>query len=282
MAPLDLATNSILGGSGRPDTGAFAARDIEQLQHVYRTASPFPHLVIDQLFPDAMLDQVEASFDMVPPGDWLVYNHALQTKRATRTNGALPGPAQRYFDYIYSGPFLRLLSEITGIENLIPDPSLSGGGLHEIGPGGRFDVHVDFQKHPVTGLDNRLVLITYLNRGWRPDYGGALELWEQNPAACAAEIVPVFGRTLIMEESSRGAHGHPDPVAAGQRRRSVAAYYYTNGREDGLSDGGLTTRYVKRGGRTRRQRLELLVKQLAPPILATALMATRRRLLAGG
>jgi hypothetical protein len=260
MAPLDLATNSILGGSGRPDTGAFAARDIEQLQHVYRTASPFPHLVIDQLFPDAMLDQVEASFDMVPPGDWLVYNHALQTKRATRTNGALPGPAQRYFDYIYSGPFLRLLSEITGIENLIPDPSLSGGGLHEIGPGGRFDVHVDFQKHPVTGLDNRLVLITYLNRGWRP----------------------VFGRTLIMEESSRGAHGHPDPVAAGQRRRSVAAYYYTNGREDGLSDGGLTTRYVKRGGRTRRQRLELLVKQLAPPILATALMATRRRLLAGG
>jgi Rps23 Pro-64 3,4-dihydroxylase Tpa1-like proline 4-hydroxylase len=39
-------------------------------------------------------------------------------------------------------------------------------------------MHVDFNQHSVTRLDNRLVFITYLNKNWRSSYGGALELWE--------------------------------------------------------------------------------------------------------
>ena len=43
-----------------------------------------------------------------------------------------------------SESFLNDLSYITGIPRLIPDEQLVGGGLHVTGPGGRLDVHVDF------------------------------------------------------------------------------------------------------------------------------------------
>ena len=252
---------------------------IDALNHRYRTAEPFPHLVLEDFLDAAILDEIVAEFDTMRPSDWLTYSHALQTKLASRPNTLLPRAAQNYFDRLYSGPFVRFLSKVTGIPNLVTDPGLSGGGMHQIGGGGRFDVHVDFQKHPENKLDNRLVVITYLNRDWREEYGGRLELWRQNPAECATIVLPKFGRTLIMEESLRGAHGHPQPVNApdGRPRRSVAAYFYTNGRDDGFGGEGLKTAYVHRPGRTPRQRLELLAQQLLPPIIVSGIKALTRR-----
>ena len=72
---------------------------------------------------------------------------------------------------------MQRLCAVTGIDDLIVDPTLFGGGMHAMPSGGRFDLHTDFQQHPRTKLDNRLVLITYLNPDWREDYGGMLELW---------------------------------------------------------------------------------------------------------
>jgi hypothetical protein len=263
------------------DLDALPDQMLRDLRQRYLEAVPFPHLVLDDLFPPEMLDEIEAEFNTMRDGDWQSYRHALQTKQATRTDMLLPPATQTYFDRIYSGAFLRFLTKVTGIPNLITDPTLSGGGMHQIGDGGRFDIHVDFQKHPVNGLDNRLVVITYLSRDWRLEYGGALELWRQRPVECAATVVPLFGRTIIMEESMRGAHGHPQPVAAppGRKRRSVAAYFYSNGREDGFGGDGLKTAYVKRLGRTPLQRIELIAQQILPPILLTGLKALKRGLL---
>jgi hypothetical protein len=261
--------------------------EIDHLQRRYRAAVPFPHLVVDDLFPAGLLDAIEASFAELQAADLIVANQALHRKTGTAANVNLPAGAQRYFNLVYSGPFLRFLTRITGIENLIPDPSLFGGGMHEIRTGGRFDVHTDFRKHPHNGLDNRLVLITYLNRGWQEAYGGAFELWRQNPAERVASFLPEFGRTLLIHQSSLSAHGHPMPVATpdGRTRRSVAAYFYTNGRDDNDIEPGpgsryspRITQYIKRPGRTFGQKFELLVREVVPPIVLTGMRAVNRKL----
>lgn len=61
---------------------------------------------------------------------------------------------------------------------LIADTSLHNGGLHESRRGGKFAVHRDFERSTCTGLQNRMVLLTYLNEDWDPAWNGALELWD--------------------------------------------------------------------------------------------------------
>ena len=57
----------------------------------------------------------------------------LFPKPVARLNAALASPA-----------FLSDLSYVTGIPRLLADEQFVGGGMHVIGPGGRLDVHVDF------------------------------------------------------------------------------------------------------------------------------------------
>ena len=110
-----------------------------------------------------------------------------------------------------SNAFVRYLSVITGLHDLITDHTLSGGGLHETRAWtGRFAVHRDFNYHHKTMLANALVFITYLNRDWRPEYGGALELWDGKRDKKVTEVAPVFGSvdplSLFRAELSRTSH----------------------------------------------------------------------------
>jgi 2-oxoglutarate-Fe(II)-dependent oxygenase superfamily protein len=258
---------------------AIADHVVAAHRHRYLTTPPFPHLVLDGLFPSTTLAKIECEFDRVEKSDWQTYSYALQTKQTSRPNTRLPLVTQDYFDKIYSGPFLRFLSRVTGIDDLLPDPGLTNGGMHQVNIGGRFDIHTDFRSHPVLGFDNRLVVMTYLNRDWRINYGGALELWRQDPPQCARVILPEFGRTVIMGESPAAAHGHPHPVDApgGRPRRALVAYFYTNRREDGGVVDRTSTSYVRRPGRPLPGRLELLAQQILPPIVLQGLKSIRRR-----
>ncbi len=139
----------------------------------FHRGEPFPHLVLDGFFPAAVLLAMARDFDSAVPSDWHEFRGSLQQKRGTPAGGHLPAAVQDYFNTLYSGPFLRLLSRITGIADLIPDPALHGGGMHEVDSGGGFEVHVDFAKHPRTRLNNRIAVITYLNEEWTAADGGA-------------------------------------------------------------------------------------------------------------
>ncbi len=209
--------------------GMLSRASVAALHSRFIAAKPFPHIVIDHLFQPAFLDAVLLDYS-AGFRDWVHYDSANEVKTGTRPNAKLGRGAQRYFDMIHRGAFVQFLSAVTGIQGLLPDPSLFGGGLHKIETGGRFATHVDFNKHPVTLLDNRLVFITYLNKGWQPDWGGALELWDSETKQCIEKVVPVFGRSILFAHSQTSLHGHPDPVASPDKRprRSVAAYYYTS------------------------------------------------------
>jgi hypothetical protein len=256
-----------------PDFDAVSEKDSHALAAAFRRASPFPHLVIDYFFPAPMLEAMAREFDAAAPSDWREYHGGLQRKRGTPPGGHLPPTVQEYFNVVHSGPFIRLLSRITGIDDLIPDPALYGGGMHEVDAGGVFETHIDFATHPRTRLINRLALITYFNETWTSEDGGALELWELEPPRCAATVLPNFGRTVIMEQSVRAAHGHPKPIREGRQRRSTLAYFYTNGLEARGTNDALTTTYVPHAGYSRRQKAELYLRRFTPPMIIKGVKA---------
>jgi hypothetical protein len=117
-------------------------------------------------------------------------------------------------------------------EKLLPDNSLSGGGLHEIKKGGVLKVHTDFNKHPFKKLDRRLNVLIYLNKNWKKSYGGHLELWDKNMNKCMKKILPTFNTMVIFSTNDFTNHGHPNLLRCPKNisRKSIATYYFSKGR----------------------------------------------------
>ncbi len=256
----------------------FAPSKVKALGETFRNNAPFPHLTFEGLFAPELLELIHAEFDRLNWSDWRRFDTQNERKRGTQAHTRFGPATQLYFNTIHSGVFVDFLHEITGIDGLLPDPTLHAGGLHEIPEGGRFAMHIDFNQHPVTRLDNRLVFITYLNKDWPPSYGGALELQSMDDENVKVAIDPVFGRSALFYQSSKSFHGHPDPVKApkGRTRRSAAAYFYTNGRPDGESAEFRTTRFPMPDPLVKNAKLADFLKYMTPPAVIDAVRWARR------
>lgn len=213
----------------------------------YRSASPFPHLVVDDfLDPDA----ARALAAAIPgPGDDIPWDRyaaqGFEMKLACAREEALPEPVVRALHELNAGPMLRFLEALTGIDHLLPDPQLLGGGVHLVGPGGHLGVHADFNWHPGIQAHRRINLLLYLNDPWDSAWGGDLELWSTDAARREKSIAPLFNRAVIFNTRSDTFHGHPAPLATpeGVWRRSIAMYYYTSTRPDDEMREPHNTRY---------------------------------------
>jgi len=225
--------------------------DPAPLAEGYRTAQPFPHAVIDGLFAEPALDEVLAAFPRPGEIDWVAFDNPAEKKLGYSYKSTVPEPVRRFLFEMNSAPVLEFLEALTGIDGLIPDPYYGGAGPHQIEAGGFLKVHADFNWHPRLRLDRRLNLLVYLNRGWREEYGGHLELWSRDAARAERRILPVFNRTVVFSTTDVSYHGHPTPLACppGTTRKSISLYYYTNGRPEEERSAPHDTIFPETGGR---------------------------------
>ncbi|MET0626303.1 MAG: 2OG-Fe(II) oxygenase [Pyrinomonadaceae bacterium] len=249
-----------------------------EYRDAYATAEPFPHVVIDDFLPAETLRAVAGSFPKPEEVDWHVFDNPRQKKLAFDDERRMDAGALWLLYQLNSGRFMEFLERLTGIEGLIPDPYFVGGGLHQIERGGFLKIHADFNRHPKFGLDRRLNLLLFLNENWEEEYGGHLELWDAGVTRCVRRILPTFNRCVIFNTTDSAFHGHPEPLACprGTTRKSLALYYYSNGRpeEEATGDHGTLMRprpgEVIHGlnGRALTYSLKSVLKRLVPPLFA--------------
>jgi Rps23 Pro-64 3,4-dihydroxylase Tpa1-like proline 4-hydroxylase len=198
----------------------------------YAAATPFPHIVIDNFLPESLLEEVLGEFPKPEQIDWQAFQTPAEKKLASKNEQQM-GDATRLLLYsLNSSTFITFLESLTGIDGILPDPHFEGGGLHQIERGGFLKMHVDFNRHSKLRLDRRLNFLLYLNKDWQEEYGGYLELWDSKMTQCEKKILPVFNRCVIFSTTDFSYHGHPEPLTCpeGRSRKSLALYYYTNGR----------------------------------------------------
>jgi 2OG-Fe(II) oxygenase superfamily len=216
----------------------------------YRTAQPFSHIVLDDVFPPETLERILTEFPSPGDIDWWRFADQRGKKLGTRDESQMGDATLSFLQQLNSSIFISFLEKLTGIDGLIADPHLYGGGLHQIQPGGFLKVHADFNKHDKLKLDRRLNLLLYLNKDWREEYGGHLELWSTDMKRCEHKILPVFNRCVVFSTTDFAYHGHPEPLNCppGRTRKSVALYYYSNGRPQEEVSRRHSTLYQNRPG----------------------------------
>ena len=193
-------------------------------------SSDFKHVVIDNFLNAETAERLYNYFPSIVDHTWWEYNNVFEKKYAMNNLTILDDIFQLTFNELFSLKFTSFLTSITGIKRIIADPSLFGGGLHQITPGGKLDIHSDFPRHRVTGWRRQINLIYYLNKDWKDQYGGALELWDDNMTNCLEKIQPVFNRAVIFYTGGdHNNHGHPEILNCPDSltRKSLASYYYT-------------------------------------------------------
>jgi len=207
------------------------AMDRDALRQQYVNATPFPFVKIDNFLGPVFAEVVAKA---LPPfeiavGQGRTFKTVNEKRKVQIEDSSLfPDPVKRLHEALASSALLSDLSYITGISRLLADPELRGGGIHVTGPGGRLDVHVDFNYFEDLKLHRRVNLLLYLNPIWNEQWGGQLQLWDSEVKRCRHEFAPLLNRCVIFETSNKSFHGvRPVTREAPIARHSFAAYYYT-------------------------------------------------------
>ena len=244
----------------------------------YAHAKPFPHVVIDDFLPEFVLENVLSEFPKPGNIDWIRFKTTAEKKLASKHEQQM-GDAIRLLLYqLNSSTFITFLETLTGIDGIIPDPHFEGGGLHQIERGGYLKIHADFNRHKKLRLDRRLNLLIYLNKDWKEEYGGVLELWDKDMTRCQKKILPIFNRCVIFNTTDFSYHGHPDPLTcpSGQTRKSLALYYYSNGRPAEEIVGGDHLTLFQARPEDSMLAFKTALKKLMPPVLVDVVKVLKR------
>lgn len=247
----------------------------ERYRESYAQAEPFPHVVIDNFLPEAILNKILEEFPQPKSIEWQKFENVSEKKLAASSELQIQEMTRLLLYQMNGATFVNFLEKLTGIDGIIPDPHLVGGGLHQIERGGYLKIHVDFNKHGKLKLDRRLNLLLYLNQDWQEEYGGHLELWDRDMIECRKKILPIFNRCVIFSTTDFSYHGHPEPLncPTGLTRKSLALYYYSNGRPPEEVSNKHSTVFRARPNENltetipSTEKMKTLLKKLLPPIV---------------
>lgn len=204
--------------------------ELSTKQSTYAKAQPYPHIVIDNFLTNQSAKEGETEFPKIGDDGWIHYLHFNEKKHGLNKKELLPKYFIHLIDELQSDDFVKKLEQLTGIENLIADKDLEGGGLHQSANGGFLNVHADFTVHPHKRKWRRRVnLLIYFNSDWEDGYGGHLEMWDSKMHKAVQKVSPILNRCIIFNTEHDSYHGFPDPINCPENvsRKSLALYYFT-------------------------------------------------------
>lgn len=206
----------------------------DELARQYVSSKPFEYVVIDGFLSAVGLDAIDVAeltttmSSEVLSSDFVFAKNKIENPLLEKIS---PGLSMLRSELL-STRFRSVLCKIVGKDVFI-DESFTGGGLHQGLSGSYLDMHADFTRHPANVKWIReLNLLLYLNKDWKPEFGGCLDL-KNNETGEEISIEPLENRMVIMLTKPHTIHGYkPINFPNGKMRTSVAAYAYSVSEEN--------------------------------------------------
>lgn len=198
-----------------------------KLKQQYNTASPCKHLVLDNFLDQELADRLFSNFPSLESLN--VKRKSLNENKAEDYHFERWDPSfSELREVVGSEDFYKWMRELTGIEGLKTTRDSLGSGVHQGGNNSYVDVHVDVNMNPEAGLWRRVNLLIYLNKEWKEEYGGHLELWDKEMKTMHHQVLPSHNRAIIFYTDDNSPHGVTKVTCPeGESRKSFYTYFYT-------------------------------------------------------
>ena len=205
----------------------FTPEQTAVLRQSFAAGTPCKHLIIDGFLTEETANLLHGHF---PPMSALkVRRKSLNENKAEDSKFDEWHPAFREVrDAIRSESFAAWISTVTGIDGLLTPDNPLGSGVHQGADGSYVDVHIDVNYDPESNLWRRVNLLVYLNRNWKDEYGGHLEIWDKFMKRAEKRIAPAHNRAVLFLTDENSPHGYQTiRVPEGETRKSFYAYFFT-------------------------------------------------------
>lgn len=244
--------------------------DIDELSNKFINAEPFEHIIIPNFLNSEYAEEI---YNKLPSNykSWHNYCNPIEVKYAFDDINVLPEPVKNFFYLLSSENMREKIIDLTKIPNLEYDEYLHGAGLHAHPRNGRLNMHLDYEKHPITGKHRRLNIILYMSKEWNEEWNGQTELWDNKMEECVIKSPVVFNSAIIFKTNEISWHGVPEIIKCPENtyRKSIAYYYVSNLAEtennnNKIGDNGTGYRskatFIKRPHDIYDERMEKLYK----------------------
>jgi hypothetical protein len=200
---------------------------LNKLSSQFENASPFPYVILDDFFTAEVADVL---FDKFPTMENLmVKRKSLNENKVEDYHFERWDPMfEKARQALASKEWSDKLATVTGIPDMRTTDDNMGSGLHQCANAGYVDVHIDVNVNTKEKLWRRVNLLVYLNKYWKPEYGGDLEIWDKDMTKCHAEVSPGFNKAILFLTDDNSPHGvKAVNVPEGESRKSMYTYYFT-------------------------------------------------------
>lgn len=227
--------------------------NFNELKRDFHSKKPFKYIVFENFFLPDIAEEIYNSYPSIENGKWDGTTYIDQKNKFQKTKFEEGSLMQNVFNELNSAEFLNWLQNLTEFEEeILGDSDLFGGGLHQSTNGAFLNVHIDYNIHPKTQYHRRLNVLVYMNKNWKDEYEGHLELWDlsNDNKILLSKCAPTFNRCVIFETNEISFHGHPKPLKTPKEinRKSIATYYYTKTRPEHEIAAGHNTVYINTEG----------------------------------
>jgi hypothetical protein len=244
--------------------------NIDDLSNKFINGKPFEHIIIPNFLNSKYAEEIYNKF----PNDytkWHKYSNPIEVKYAFDDINNLDETIQKLFYLFSTESMLDKMSKLSSISSLEYDEYLHGAGLHAHPRHGRLNMHLDYEKHPISVKHRRLNIILYMSKDWNnEEWNGQTELWDNDMQECIVKSPVVFNSAIIFKTNEISWHGVPEIIKCPENiyRKSIAYYYISpleiNSSDKKIGDDGSGYRtkatFVKRPNDIYDERMEKLYK----------------------
>lgn len=194
--------------------------------------TPTKHFIVDNLLPKEL---VEKTYEGFPDESLYHFKDSFREKKYTfakldQLESNLPSLVT---DALQSKEIIKIIGNITEIDDLEGDPSLYAGGLSRMDETHFLNPHIDNSHDSTRSKYRRLNVLFYVSPNITEGDGGNFELWDPKVKK-PLKIPSLFNRLVVMETTKTSWHS-VDNIVSDIQRCCLSNYYFSKSSPDGMS-----------------------------------------------
>lgn len=190
----------------------------------YRRVDGVPTFAVDNLLPEEWAKQIYNAF---PEQGRMQLKHSIKERKHVSAQMNAHPPILEEAVYAFQQPeVVAVVAEITGLSALEPDVDLYAGGISAMSRGGYLKPHLDNSHDAEQDRYRVLNLLYYVTPGWKPEFGGSLEVWDDGPEGQPRAFPSIFNRLVVMATNRTSWHS-VNEIVTDARRCCVSNYFFS-------------------------------------------------------